>query len=67
MTYIAIINRNVGYVLDTYPGERAGTLRQYGEKVVGEFGSATEALEKIRKIMADRCNALEIRHWWDKP
>jgi hypothetical protein len=42
-----------GYVLDTFPEERARHLRELGRAVVGEFASWREATKAVTSALGD--------------
>ena len=63
-TYLAIVDGTVGYVLDIYPVERTRNLARYGERVIGEFPSISEAKTALYAHMRAICEANSLTHWW---
>lgn len=52
----AVVGRDSGYTLDVKPDERSRylrSLRKTGEKVVGEFDTASKAAEYLKVYLSD--------------
>jgi hypothetical protein len=64
-TYLAIVGKTSGYVLDVYPDERVRDMKYYGDEVKGEFTTEVEAQKFVRAQMKAKCEALNLEHWWD--
>ena len=63
-TYIAILDKGGGYVLDLYPGERDRNFKYYGKRILGEYPTHKEAETVLHQHMAAWCEKQNMPHWW---
>lgn len=64
-TYLAIVGKTSGYVLDAYPDEQLRDRRYYGNKIIGEFTTRVEAEKAVYDAIKKKCEELNLKHWWD--
>jgi hypothetical protein len=65
-TYFAVVLRSprviVGYVVDTYPEERAACVREHAGNIVGEFATPADAESAVCDALQSVMTPPELKH-----
>ena len=65
-TFFAVVLRSqpvvVGYVVDTYPEERAACVREHAGEIVGEFATQANALTAVYDAIQSAMTPPELKH-----